>query len=265
MSTPALACARDVQARLNYIHPDCDPGVLYELQRESSTLVFDPRTVTIRDGRNAGLTLARHGLQIVNSPTRADLRDPEQVRTILRRETEALIKSLTGASEVWVFNEVPRLEDDPNAGKPAYTVHVDFDRKTLERFVRATHPDPDRVLARRFANLNLWRPIRTVERTPLALCEGSSIAAADQKVGIIRMKPDTPDFMPLSGFNIAYNPEHRWWWFPDMQPDEVLVFKLFDSDGGKPQLTAHTAFDDPGSSMDALPRRSLEVRTIAIF
>jgi hypothetical protein len=48
-----------------------------------------------------------------------------------------------------------------------------------------------------------------------------------------------------------------------MQPWEALAFKLFDSDAGATQFTAHSAFEDPNTPPDAAPRQSVEVRTIA--
>jgi hypothetical protein len=50
-----------------------------------------------------------------------------------------------------------------------------------------------------------------------------------------------------------------------MQPDEVLVFKLFDSDRSRVQWTGHTAFDDPSAAPDAAPRESIEIRTISFL
>ena len=63
--------------------------------------------------------------------------------------------------------------------------------------------------------------------------------------------------------NLAWTPDHRWYWVPHMQPWEALVFKLFDSDPDATQFTAHSAFEDPNTPPDAPPRQSIEVRTIA--
>ena len=50
-----------------------------------------------------------------------------------------------------------------------------------------------------------------------------------------------------------------------MQPDEILAFKLFDSDKTRVQLTGHTAFDDPSSPAGAPARESIEIRTISFM
>jgi hypothetical protein len=67
------------------------------------------------------------------------------------------------------------------------------------------------------------------------------------------------------GFNLSYNPRHRWYYVPRMEPEEILAFKLFDSDRERVQWTGHTAFDDPTAPPDAPPRESIEIRTISFI
>jgi len=67
-------------------------------------------------------------------------------------------------------------------------------------------------------------------------------------------------------YAITYDPAHRWYWFPQMRPDEALVFKTFESEKtGRARWTAHTAFEDPTTPPDARPRESIEIRTLAFF
>jgi hypothetical protein len=67
------------------------------------------------------------------------------------------------------------------------------------------------------------------------------------------------------GYNVFYRPGHRWYYFPLLRADEILVFKLCDCDPDAIQFTAHSAFNDPSSAPDAAYRQSFEVRTIAIL
>ncbi|GAB1537543.1 hypothetical protein NUACC21_01880 [Scytonema sp. NUACC21] len=67
-------------------------------------------------------------------------------------------------------------------------------------------------------------------------------------------------------YAVTYNPEHRWFYFPQMQKDEALLIKCFDSaEDGRARFTAHTAFDDPTSPSDAPPRESIELRTLVFY
>ncbi len=259
-----------VEASFNYIAPDCHYSILYEEEREASTLRFEPHVARIHDGRAAGgFTLEANGFELIRHESAADLFDPAQVATTYRAEVEAIIKEKTGATDVLMFGEVLRREPDPTgkAYQPARSVHVDFDEKTVRNFVRGmvSPQEADRLLAKkRIVLMNLWRGLTTVERAPLAVCDASTIAAGDLRTGDIGGRAaDAP--WGWTGYNIAHNPAHRWWWFPRMAPDEVLLFKLCDSDKDRVQLTAHTAFDDPASALDASPRQSLEVRTISFY
>ncbi|WP_017743713.1 CmcJ/NvfI family oxidoreductase [Scytonema hofmannii] len=67
-------------------------------------------------------------------------------------------------------------------------------------------------------------------------------------------------------YSITYNPSHKWFYFPQMQPDEALFIKCFDSaEDGRARFAAHTGFDDPTSPPDAAPRQSIELRTVVFY
>jgi hypothetical protein len=51
-----------------------------------------------------------------------------------------------------------------------------------------------------------------------------------------------------------------------VQRDEALLLKCFDScEVGCTRFAAHSAFNDPTTPADALPRESIEVRALALF
>ena len=61
-----------------------------------------------------------------------------------------------------------------------------------------------------------------------------------------------------------HNPKHRWWYFSDMNRDEVVLLKFHDSDASTVQRVPHAAFHDssfPGTHA----RESIEFRTFAYF
>ncbi len=64
-------------------------------------------------------------------------------------------------------------------------------------------------------------------------------------------------------YGVTYNPAHRWFYVPEMQPDEALLLKCFDSaTDGRARFAPHTAFEDPTAPADVLPRESIEIRTL---
>ncbi len=67
-------------------------------------------------------------------------------------------------------------------------------------------------------------------------------------------------------YTFRSNAEQRWYYYPLMHPDEVLLLKCYDSEtDGRARFVAHTSFEDPTSLPDAPARKSIEVRTIAFF
>ena len=122
--------------------------------------------------------------------------------------------------------------------------------------------EAEALLARRFAIMQVWRPIRhPVESFPLAICDARTVADDDLVISERRY----PNRVGQT-YAITYNPDHKWFWFPRMRREEAIVFKVFDSlKDGRARWTAHTAFDDPTSPPNARPRESIEIRTLAFF
>jgi hypothetical protein len=117
-------------------------------------------------------------------------------------------------------------------------------------------------LGKRHTIINVWRPVGTpVQTWPLALCDARSIDPDD-------LIPTDLVYRDKVGetYGFRANPAHTWFYYPALQPDEVLMLKIYDSKtDGTARLTAHTSFDDPGSPAGAAPRRSIEVRTLVFW
>src|SRR6202040_3689368 len=122
--------------------------------------------------------------------------------------------------------------------------------------------EAEELLKRRFAIIQVWRPIRhPVETAPLGICDARTLSP-DNLVISERRYPDRVG----QTYAITYNPAHQWYWFPRMRREEALVFKVYESEtDGRARWTAHTAFDDPTSPPHARPRESIEIRTLAFF
>lgn len=259
-----------VEAEITYVVRG-EKSVFCAADRASSYWPPEPHKVTIADVRPIAdrLSFDRNGFVLLEEPTAvADFADPAQVRDVYVPEIVALVRRLTGAAKVLTFGTMIRT-DAPDAGDgslPAHGAHVDYGDRTVRETVRDLLGDEaDAWLARRYMLINLWRPIRTVERTPLALCDASTVRQDDLFDSEVRGGLGDAARKSLWGFNLAYQPTHRWYYAPRMRPDEIYAFKLFDSDRSRVQLTAHTAFEDPTAAPGAAPRRSIEIRTISFM
>jgi hypothetical protein len=142
-------------------------------------------------------------------------------------------------------------------------VHNDYTEWSGPNRVRDLLPDEaEDLLTRRFAIVQVWRAIRNpIESHPLGIVDARSLAEQDLVISERRY----PDRIGQT-YQIAYNADHEWYYFPRMARDEALVFKVYDSaTDGRARFTAHSAFDDPTSPPNAAPRESIEMRTIAFF
>jgi hypothetical protein len=260
-----------VQARIKYVVAG-EKAVFYATDRDKSYWPADEHVMPVEDMRPRvrNLSLEKNGFVLVRQPTAVqNFYDPAEIRRVYYPEVIELVKRLAGAEKVIAFGDVAR-SDDPRAidGRlPAYGAHVDYGDVTVRYFAEDIlgKTEAARWLKRRHLLINLWRPIKPVHRTPLALCDASTVAEADLNDSEVRGGLMDPNRPPLHGFNLSYNPRHRWYYAPGMQPDEALAFKLFDSDRGRVQWTGHTAFDDPTTAPGAPPRESIEVRTISFL
>ena len=65
---------------------------------------------------------------------------------------------------------------------------------------------------------------------------------------------------------MRHSPDHKWWYFPKMTPEKVIVLKTYDSEtDGRARFVGHSAFEDPTSPPNAPMRESVEIRTIAFY
>ena len=229
------------------------------------------RQVTIRNGRPLAdeFDLEVTGFEFVKHETRVcDFFDAEELKRVYYPEVEALVKIVSGASRVVVFDHTLRSGDEAEreaklVREPVFNVHNDYTEWSGPQRVRELLPDEaEDLLRRRFAIIQVWRPIRhPVETFPLAICDARSLSPEDLVVSERRY----PDRIGQT-YAIAHNPGHLWYWFPRMRRNEALVFKVYDSLlDGRARWTAHTAFEDPTSPPHARPRESIEIRTLAFF
>jgi hypothetical protein len=264
-----------IEATLNYIANTGEKVFTYtggpgSAERKSGG-TSDPRQVNIRNGRpyTGSFALDRDGFRFVRHDTKVrDFFDDEEVRRLYYAEMEALVKAESGATRVVVFDHTLRTADDDDREsrkirEPVSRVHNDYTEWSAPQRVRDLLPqEAEDLLSRRFAIVQVWRPIRhPVETMPLAICDARSLSSEDLVISERRY----PDRVGQT-YAITQNPKHQWYWFPRMRRDEALVFKVYDSlKDGRARWTAHTAFDDPSSAPDARPRESIEIRTLAFF
>jgi hypothetical protein len=228
--------------------------------------------VVIHDGRAVrnDLKLDVQGFEFVDHLTKVkNFLDPEELKNVYYPECVDLIKRVSGATRVHVFDHTLRSGDeDERTAKflrePVLSVHNDYTEWSGPQRVRDLLPDEaEALIKRRFAIIQVWRSIDTkpLLSNPLAIADARSLDMKD----LIAAERRYPDRVGET-YQIAYNPNHDWYYFPKMRRDEAIVFKVYESKkDGRARFTAHTAFVDPTTPADAPPRQSIEIRTIAFF
>jgi hypothetical protein len=238
-----------------------------------SNIVTEEHVLPIHDIRpiRTDASLDDAGFALLTAPTEAgNLYDDAALREVYYKEAERIVADATGASRVVVFDHTIRRREwgaeDRTPGiprQPVTRIHGDYTEVSGPQRVRdLMGEEADVLLRRRFAIVNLWRPIRgPLYDAPLAVCDARSVAPGDLVAQDLIYRDRTGEI-----YGLTYNPAHRWFYVPAMQREEVLLLKCYDSArDGRARFMPHTSFQDPAAPADMLPRESIELRTLAFF
>ncbi|MCE2462232.1 MAG: methyltransferase [Pseudomonadales bacterium] len=276
MSEPAIAFAQNpIRASLAYATGDGDKYYYETAAPEaegrnvgSGTAKHD---VAIHDAREwpERLTLDVHGFELMSGPLPLiDFLDDACVKRLYYPAMEKLAKQCTGAKRIHIFDHTvrhgnPDVREAIGVKPPARGVHNDYTHWSARKRVRDLLPDEvDDLLGRRFAIVQAWRPIgHRIESDPITIADARTV--------------DESDFVPVprnapgrigETWRALYNPEHRFFYFPYLRPDEAIFFKVYDSaTDGRARYTLHTAFELPDPDPHAAPRHSVEMRLFAFY
>lgn len=272
-----------VQSTIHYLVPSSRinrrfwaPG------RELNTGVYAPYPVAIRNARLAGpFSLDRHGFCLSQHRTHVtDWEGNYAAESEYAWQVRSVVQRLTDADLVVPMGGMLRASRQTGATvqPPAAEAHVDFTQRSAERIAERLYRKarPDGGGYQRFLAFSLWRALSPPPQDmPLALCDGSSVrddeGTHNTKVDVDEIPSGEALFAPIEGEEnmtaatiFHHSPQHRWWYFPDMTPDEVVLIKFYDSDHSRAWRCPHTAFTDT-SRANANERRSIEFRGIAFF
>lgn len=203
-------------------------------------------------------------------------------------EIEALARDLCHCDHVLFF---PPLVRSPAAAAqhhdfaPVHLAHSDYTEGYADMIRDRAHPyrrviapsiaraglsDAQIANCSRVLTLQFWRNVGSpLMDYPLIVCDATSVAR-DDLVAI-----DVPEYggqkTEFESFALRADGHlqcHRWYTFPQMREDEVLIFRAFDSDclaSARPFWTPHSAFADPNAGANPVPRQSVEMRAICLF
>ena len=282
------------------IYHASQPGTREEAQHEGQ---FNIQTVEIKNARglveqqdnnNNPLSIDRQGFQLIRhaKTTVQDFFNDDELNRIYNQEVANLLLSNVPGNpkRVHIFDHTRRASTAEartqlQCREPSAVIHNDYTEKSaIKRLGDILGSSKEEVEGdflkqnnKRFSIVNVWRSIKgTVKQSPLAFCDSTSLSMnGDDLVSVTRVAKDRIGEIQMA----FYNPNHQWYYFPNMTMDEAVIFKTFDSssssssslkdDDDSPkmnQFTIHTAFTDPSvSSDDAHPRLSIETRAFVFY
>ena len=235
---------------------------------------FKDHSIAIQNGRQRAkpFTLDREGFTLhPHKSVVTNFYDDDQIAETYDVEIKALVQDLTGATHVEIFDHTRRsastdVRAERKIREPASTIHNDYTNFSgIQRLLDHYAQTPDDVISfmkNRFAIVNVWRSINgPVMTSPLALCDATTVDCT-QLVRVKRQGNNRKGEVQLATWDEA----HSWYYFPEMQMDEAVLIKTYDSAlDGRTRFTIHTAFDDPATPSEAAPRESMETRCFLFF
>ena len=259
-------------ARIQIYPPSSGRPIATPARERVRVAVYDCRSIADR------LTLDDAGFEVVaHRSSFHEYYNPERVRDEYYPEAVALLKRVTGAQEVFVFDHNVRNQTRSERGEagvrlPVDGAHNDYTLSSGPRRIGEilAANQAQSLSGKRAALINLWRPIvGPVQDFPLAVCHARATKLDDFIPTEIRhYLEDNLETPHLTGeiYSFQHSPEHRWFYLSDMQPDEVMLLKCYDSaDDGRAKFTGHTGFRNPACPADFIPRESIELRTVVVF
>ena len=266
-----------VRATMNYSVDNGVPIDYYFYEPDPGLKLNPPGTdaheVAIHDGRTAAssFSLDREGFELKPfDPGFQAFDDDEAVKSIFYAQVVQFVKASTGAKRVVVFDHTIRkrlpadLKVQTTVQRPAVMlVHSDYTVNSGPQRVRDVVPDDaEALLTGRVAFYNVWKPLyEPVEELPLAMVDAASDSDEDMLIMELKYRERTGEI-----YVMRHNPAHRWIYFSNMQPNEALLLKTYDSEtDGRARFMGHSAFEDPTTPPNAKKRESIEVRTMAFF
>lgn len=197
-------------------------------------------------------------------------------------ELRDLVQKQMGASQVipWHFsvrNQTPGYHPDEvffmrtGISQPAATIHVDNDHTTaldhMRREVGATETEELVSKYKRWAIINVWRPVgNPVSVWPLLVVDHRAIPDWNFKENVAKVhRSNDPKYYKAYDNFLKYHPDYVYRYASNLTPEEVIMFRDYDSRTDRMRGTPHGGFQDDNSPADAPPRRSIEVRLFAFF
>ena len=171
--------------------------------------------------------------------------------------------------------------------EPSRITHIDYSVEGLRRTARDCRKDITEMARAcidkeakgekaRYAAFSVWRPVKTVRRDPLAVCDWRSLDKSLLKYWDYRCLSNVKEggeyMMDACGITVPdekQKQQMKWYWMPEQQTDEVLIVKFADTLAEWDEsVTAGCPHSSPvvvGTENEKEARMSIECRVLAFW
>ena len=150
---------------------------------------------------------------------------------------------------------------------PSPRPHIDFAPDYAESNAASMMPEAAALIkiCSRWQILGIWSPTKIVQRDPFVLADARTVPDSDL-LDLPRDMTWGPERkLVATTVKLGRESNHQWHYLSDMTPDELFIFKHFDSKRDLPAWrTPHTSIELPGTE-NLPPRESVEVRACVFF
>lgn len=225
-----------------------------------TTVLPDAYAMQLYDARALyrPFSLERNGFELVHWPTRVeDFTDRDGIDHVYAGEVEEFLTArLHADAAALVDTRIETAADADHcelAERRVAHVGLSADEAVAEAARVYARRFPEGPGYRRAVTAVCWRSITPPPQDwPVAFCDYASVPDGD----------GTPD--PSGGETFPYRPTHRWYFYPDMTPQETVVFIEHDTDRSRPWRVVRATFLD-AAAVASVPRASVAARVIAYF
>ncbi|KAI0483542.1 hypothetical protein F4859DRAFT_473218 [Xylaria cf. heliscus] len=201
-----------------------------------------------------------------------DFDDPIKVKHIYCSELASAISSLLGVRHVRILDYSIRRRDAAfpistgtnfTHSQPANMAHIDFTPDEAVRIIQILYgPRANEVISQGWAIVNAWRPLKgPVHDWPLAVCDRRTFAPEQDSIAadVVYRNWFSEDVL------VHYNVKQEWFFYPEQQVNELLLFQSVDSKNGLKAACPHAAFGNPAASLDMSLRESIDCRALILL
>lgn len=212
----------------------------------------------------------------------------DEIQAIYYDEIASFAERISGCSYALVSGHISRNPEQAKLHEdygPITFVHSDFtesygelikdfysgDRNEAQMGLDRAGISSDQVAAAtRVLILQFWRNVGSREMDfPLALCDTETVSRDElRSFHVSNYAGGDFSFDTFGVVAPAEGGKHRWYTFPQMTQDEVVVFRTYDSlrvERSEPFWTPHSAFRDPNVPSGGPSRSSIEIRATCLF